>query len=146
MVSEDSDELVSRFSPAPVTNRPGERVWLRESVCASRVLRDRQPRGHEDSGSVASSSRPAWWPDETAREASFSVYETDHRATTLDQPFLLVFRTHHVVTADAAAGANSSVGYSGFPAYGQMRTAPLPTRGATCRLKTLHMSVPGMSP
>ena len=49
-------------------------------------------------GSVASAVRPMWLPDEPDGEASFSVYETDHPATELDQPFLLVFRTRHVVT------------------------------------------------
>ena len=62
------------------------------------------PLGHRElvsnleTGLVADSALPAWLPDETDREASFSVYETDHPATELDQPFLLVFRTRHVVT------------------------------------------------
>ena len=51
-----------------------------------------------ESGPVASSTPAAWLPHESDREASFSVYETDHPATELAQPFLLVFRTRHVVT------------------------------------------------
>jgi hypothetical protein len=47
---------------------------------------------------VASAVRSVWLPNEPDREASFSVYKTDHPATELDQPFLLVFRTRHVVT------------------------------------------------
>jgi hypothetical protein len=47
---------------------------------------------------VADSARPAWLPNETDREATFSVYETDHPTTKLDQSFLLIFRTRHVVT------------------------------------------------
>jgi hypothetical protein len=53
-------------------------------------------------------------PYETDREASFSVYETDHPSTGLDQPFLLVFRTRHVVTLDIRSDASSSAGYTGF--------------------------------
>jgi hypothetical protein len=44
------------------------------------------------------------------------------------EPFLLIVRTRRIFTA--ALGAASSAGYSEFPAYGQMRTVPLPARGA----------------
>ena len=47
---------------------------------------------------VASSTRPILLPDKADGEAPFSVYEADHPATELDQPFLLVCRTRHVVT------------------------------------------------
>jgi hypothetical protein len=50
------------------------------------------------SGPVASPTRTVWLPHESDREASFSVYKTDHPATELYQPFLLVFRTRYVVT------------------------------------------------
>jgi hypothetical protein len=49
-------------------------------------------------GFVASAIRPVWLTDEPDGEAAFSVYETDDPTTELDQPFLLVFRTRHVVT------------------------------------------------
>src|SRR5215467_13946944 len=90
------------------------------------------------SGRVASSPLSAWLPNEADREASFSVYKTDHPATELDQPFLLVFRTRHIVTVDIRSDIASSARYSGFPAYGQMRTAPLLMRGATKCLRQLH--------
>jgi hypothetical protein len=61
-------------------------------------LRHRKPRSYLDAGLVSDSARPAWLPNETDREAPFSVYKTDHPTTELDQPFLLVFRTRHVVT------------------------------------------------
>src|SRR6266545_5559291 len=85
------------------------------------------------SGRVASSPWPAWLPDEADREASFSVYKTDHPATELDQPFLLVFRTRHVVTmVNALSDVDEVVRDTpGFPAHSQMRTASLLTRGAT---------------
>jgi hypothetical protein len=53
---------------------------------------------HLVAGRIASSPRTVWLPHEADREASFSVYETDHPATELAQSFLLVFRTRHVVT------------------------------------------------
>jgi hypothetical protein len=91
------------------------------------------------SGFVAASPRPAWLPDESDREASFSVYETDHPATELDQPFLLVFRTRHVVTMVNALSDVYEVARDtpGFPAYSQMRTAPLLVRGAANSLRDI---------
>ncbi len=56
-----------------------------------------------ETGPVAASTRTARLPYEADREASFSVYETDHPTSELDQPFLLVFRTRHVVTLDSFA-------------------------------------------
>jgi len=85
-------------------------------------------------------------PYEANREATFSVYKTNHPTTELNQPFLLIFRTRHVVTLDITSDGKSSARYSGFPAFGQMRTAPLPMRGATKSPGTLHMSISGMSP
>src|SRR5437763_8243075 len=88
---------------------------------------------------VAASTRTAWLPDEADREASFSVYKTDHPATELDQPFLLVFRTRHVVTmVNVLPDVEVVRDTPGFPAYSQMRTAPLPARGATICPRTLH--------
>jgi hypothetical protein len=53
--------------------------------------------------SVASSPRAILLSHDADREASFSVYKTDHPATELIRPFLLVFRTRHVVTLDVAS-------------------------------------------
>ena len=75
-----------------------EALELLEAAHALHPLRHGKPRGHLDAGLVADSVYTAWLPNETDREASFSVYETDHPTTELDQSFLLVFRTRHVVT------------------------------------------------
>src|SRR5690349_24610684 len=80
--------------------------------------------------SVALPTRPVCLPDEANGEAPLSVYKTDHPATELDQAFLLVFRTRHFVTVDVLPDNTSSAGYTGFPAYSQMHTAPLLARGA----------------
>jgi len=69
-----------------------------EARNARRTLRDRELVRDLISDSVASSPRTVWLPYEADREAPFSVYKADHPATELDQPFLLVFRTRHVVT------------------------------------------------
>ena len=69
-----------------------------EARAARFALRHRELVRDLETGSVADAARPAWLPDETDREASFSVYKTDHPATELDQSFLLIFRTRHVVT------------------------------------------------
>jgi hypothetical protein len=94
------------------------------------ALRHGKPWSDLVPGLVASSTRAVSLPHESNREASFSVYETDHPATELAQSFLLIARTRHVVTGDTASDVSSSARYSGFPAYSQMRTAPLPMRGA----------------
>ena len=109
-----------------------ETADARRALCHNEVVRDLV------SGRVATPTRARWLPHEPDREASFSVYKTDHPSTELDQPFLLVFRTRHVVTVDIQSDVISSAGYSGFPAYGQMRTASLPMRGATNSPETLH--------
>ena len=95
------------------------------------TLRYRELVRYLVSGPVARSTRAAYLPHETDREASFSVYKTNHPTTELNQSFLLVFRTRHFVTVDVVSDATSSARYTGFPAYSQMHTAPLPTRGAT---------------
>jgi hypothetical protein len=83
-----------------------EALELLETSPAPLALRHDEPVKHLVSGRVASSPRAVWLPHEADREASFSVYETDHPATELDQSFLLVFRTRHVVTmVDARSDA-----------------------------------------
>jgi hypothetical protein len=59
----------------------------------------RRTDGHLVAGCVAFAASTACLPHEADGEASLSVYETDHPATELDQPFLLIVRiTRHVVT------------------------------------------------
>jgi hypothetical protein len=69
-----------------------------EAVDALRALRHRELVRHLVTEPVAGSPGPVLLPDEADGEAPFSVYEADHPATELDQSFLLVFRTRHVVT------------------------------------------------
>ena len=97
-------------------------------------------------GPVAASPSSTGLADETDREASFSVYKTNNPATS-DQSFLLIFRiTRHVVTVDITSDVISSAGYPGFPAYSQMHTAPLPTRGAANCLGDISMSLSATLP
>ena len=110
------------------------------ALCDHEVVRDLV------SGRVASSPRSVRLPNEPDREAPFSVYKTDHPATKLDQPFLLVFRTRHVVTLDIRSDVRVVRDTPGFPAYGQMRTASLLTRGATNCLDSCTLSFSGVSP
>lgn len=75
-----------------------ELTKVMETVDAGGTLCHREFMSHLETGCVAFSTRTAWLPYEADREASFSVYETDHPATELDQSFLLIVRTRHVVT------------------------------------------------
>ena len=90
-------------------------------------------------GPVAFPCSTARLPNEPDGEAPFSVYKTNNPATQLDQPFLLIVRTRHVVTMVnvRSDGTMSSAGYSEFPAYSQMRTVLLPARGAAIYLRTV---------
>ena len=115
-----------------------------KALDALRPLRDHELVSDLTTEPVADPTRTIMLPDEADGEAPFSVYEAGHPATELDQSFLLVFRTRHVVTTIHVRSdvTVSSAGYTGFPANSQMHTAPLPTRGAamdrrrcTCRLR-----------
>ena len=75
-----------------------ELMQLVETLDALRALGHRELMSYLITELVAGASGPVVLPDETDGEASLSVYEADHPATELDQPFLLVFRTRHVVT------------------------------------------------
>ena len=110
---------------------------LVQTLDATAVLSHHEVMRDLVAGRVAPSVRSTRLPNEPDREASFSVYETDHPATELDQPFLLVFRTRHVVTmVERPAGRYEVVRDTpGFPAYSQMHTVPLPARGAAIAKK-----------
>src|SRR5262249_26127943 len=77
-----------------------ELTKLVQRVGSLRALRHGELGSDLVAGSVSTAVRTACLPHEADREASFSVYKTDHPATELDQPFLLVFRTRHIVTVD----------------------------------------------
>ena len=86
---------------APVHEDPAyteELFELLEAGETLRALRHGKPWKHLVSGPVASSLHSIRLPSEANREASFSVYKTDHPTTELNQSFLLIFRTRHVVT------------------------------------------------
>ena len=75
-----------------------ELTKLMEDTDALRALRHRELVSNLVTEPVADSTRPVLLPNKADGEAPFSVYEADHPATELDQPFLLVCRTRHVVT------------------------------------------------
>jgi hypothetical protein len=104
---------------------------------ARRTLRHDKLMNHLVTGSVADSPRPIGLTNEADGETSFSVHETDHPATELDQSFLLIARTAQIVTARTHYNKVRRVpdGYSGFPAYSRMLTALLPMRGAAFYLR-----------
>jgi hypothetical protein len=107
-----------------------ELTELLEALDAGRTLRHGELMSDLPAGSVAAPATPARLADEADREASFSVYETDDPATLLDQSFLLIVRTFQIVTAHDRSLGRVPDGYTGFPAYGRMRTALSPARGA----------------
>ena len=109
---------------------PEEVLQLLQSRTAVHALRHNKPMRHLKAGLVAPAPRPIRLSDEADGEASLSAYKTSNPAE-LNQPFLLVSCTRHVVTVAPTRDGTRSAGYPGFPAYSQMRTAQLPARGAT---------------
>jgi len=84
-----------------------EPLELFEHMDTTHALRHDESMRDLVAGSVAFPPRTVCLPHETDREASFSVYKTDHPATKLDQPFLLIFRiTRHLVTIAVASDSN----------------------------------------
>jgi len=72
---------------------------LLESRRARRTLRHDKLMDHLVAGSVADPPGPIGLTDEADGEAAFSVHKTNHPATKLGQPFLLIARTVQIVTA-----------------------------------------------
>ena len=77
---------------------PEELTQIVQARDALRPLRDGELVSHLIAGPVAFALPPGGLPDEADGEASFPVYKTNNPAES-DQPFLLIVRTHHVVTA-----------------------------------------------
>jgi hypothetical protein len=71
---------------------------------------------------VASAMPTTLLPHEPDGEASLSVYKAGDPAK-LNQSFLLISCTRHIVTVPATWDGTRSAGFSGFPAYSQMLTA-----------------------
>ena len=76
---------------------PEEVLQLLQSRTAVHALRHNKPMRHLKAGLVAPAPRPIRLSDEADGEASLSVYKTSNPAE-LNQPFLLVFCTRHIVT------------------------------------------------
>ena len=98
------------------------------TLCHSKLV------SHLIPGFVASAIRPTCLSDKPDGEASLSVHKASD-LTELDQSFLLISCTRHIVTVPPACDGTRSAGFSGVPAYGQMRTARLPVRGAAFYLR-----------
>jgi len=106
-------------------------VKTRGAPCA---LRHRELVAHLIASLVAFSAGPIWLPDKPDGEASLSVYKTNYPAK-LNQSFLLISCTRHIVTVSPTRDDTRSAGFSGVPAYGQMLTARLPVRRAAIYLR-----------
>jgi hypothetical protein len=113
-----------------------EALELMQTPDALRALRHSELMSNLIAGLVALAIRPRRLPDESNGEATLSVYKTDNPAE-LDQSFLLISCTRHIVTVPAARDGTRSAGFSGVPAYGQMLTAWLPMRRAAIYLRTV---------
>jgi hypothetical protein len=94
-------EVLAMVVVAPINedaSNPEELVELLEAGDALHSLRHGEPMRDLVASLVASAVCAMRLPHEPDGEASLSVYKTDDPATELDQPFLLIFRTRHVVT------------------------------------------------
>jgi hypothetical protein len=115
--------IVVPFVNQYLTN-PKELTQLMQTRDTFRALGYNKLMSYLNAGSIAFTAFPIWLSVKADREASFSVYKTNN-PTTFDQAFLLIVCTHRIFTF-----FQCSVGYSDFPAYGQMLTILLPIWGA----------------
>jgi hypothetical protein len=113
-----------------------EALELLERRSAADTLRHDKPMRHLIPSLVASAICAAWLPNKPDGEASLSVHKASD-PTELDQSFLLISCTRHIVTVSPAWDETRSAGFSGFPAYSQMLTAQLPVRRAAIHLRTV---------
>ncbi len=103
-------------------SHPEEALELLQRGPAADTLRHDKPMRDLVPGFVASATPPAWLPDESDGEASLSVHKASDPAK-LNQSFLLISCTRHIVTVPPTWDGTRSAGFSGFPAYSQMLTA-----------------------
>jgi hypothetical protein len=115
--AEEASQLLERGSPAD-------------------SLRHDKPMRHLVPGFVASAARSAWLPNKPDGEATLSVYKASN-PTSCDQSFLLIVCTHDIFTVPPTWDGTRSPRYTDIPAFGRMRTAWLPMRGATFHLRTV---------
>jgi hypothetical protein len=100
-IHDELTEVLSMVVVPPIEKDPAdpeELVELLEAANATLALRHGEPMSHLIAGSVALSASSARLPYEADGEATFSIYKTDYPTTLLDQSFLLIVRTRHVVT------------------------------------------------
>jgi hypothetical protein len=124
---------------APIGDHASHPEELHEVVQARgalHALRHGELVAHLVAGSVALPAWPTWLPDKADGEATLSVYKTYNPAE-LDQSFLLISCTRHIVTVSPTWDGTRSARYTGVPAYGQMLTAWLPMRRAAIYLRTV---------
>jgi hypothetical protein len=135
----ESIQVLSVVVVAPIGDHASHSEEALEFVQARDALRALcygELVSHLIPGFVALAACPRWLPDKPDGEATLSVYKTDNPAE-LDQSFLLISCTRHIVTVPATWDDTRSAGYTGFPAYGQMLTAWLPMRRAAIYLRTV---------
>jgi hypothetical protein len=127
------DQILPVVVVAPIAGEPShpeEVTKTFETSAATGSLHHRKPMGDLVAEFVRATTTSTALANEADREASFSVYKPDDPATELIQSFLLIVRTDRIVTAHDRSLGRVPDGYTGFPAFGRMRTALLPTRGA----------------
>jgi hypothetical protein len=142
LISAVDDELGKVFTMVVVTLIDKHTSHTEEALkplqCRSPAdtLRHHEPMRNLIPGFVAFPARSVTLPNKADGEATLSIYKA-HYPSDPNQPFLLVFCTHDIVTVPPAWDGTRSLGYSDVPAYGRMRTARLPARGATIHLRTV---------
>ena len=128
IISSVHDELAQMLSMGVLArididpSHPEEALELLQCGSTTDTLRHDKPMRDLVPGPVASATPPAWLPNESDGEASLSVYKASDPAK-LNQSFLLIFCTRHVVTVPPTSDGTRSAGFSDFPAYSQMLTA-----------------------
>jgi len=90
---------------------PEETLNVLQGRTATRSLRHHESMHDLPAGSVAPSPAPIALANEADGEAALSIHKTDHPAE-LNQPFLLVSCTGHIVTVPPTWDGTRSAGYT----------------------------------
>jgi hypothetical protein len=118
------------------TTHAEEAPQLLKRRSAANALRHDKPMRNLVPSFVASAVLSTWLPNKPDGEATLSVHKASD-PTNLNQSFLLIVCTHSIFTVPPTWDGTRSLRYTDIPAFGRMRTARLPARGATIHLRTV---------
>jgi hypothetical protein len=134
------DQVFAMVVVAPILVDPAyseERMKLLEAGAATRTLHHNKSMNDLVAESVGASATPAALADESDSRSILLRLQTRSPSHRTRSAFPADCPHRRIVTAQDRSLGLVPDGYTGFPAFGRMRTAPLPARGAAIVFVTL---------